>query len=424
MSQELDLLLEVFPPESRQIVRDLWGALPADVRRELEATLGALHRLLGKSKLPASDLVSLMQRLATPALAPLSTVAIVGPVNVGKSTLYNCLVPEPKDHAEVSPIPGTTRDIQSVNLGLFALVDTPGADHGSPVGEQEKDRAMKAAAEADFMLIVFDAFKSVTASDRELYSELKRLGKPHLVVLNKIDLVDRRQRSKVVEAAATVLGLDPEEVVPTAAAHARGVERLVLEITAAEPRLLGKLGEMMVPLRRKLSWQAVRRSTIAAALIALTPIPLMDVIPLTAVQASMVLTVARIYGQEVSLARALELLTTFGAAWLARLAFQELSKLGGAPGWVISAAVAASATLAMGYASMRWFETGVKPTQKDLQQIARQSQTRLLETLKRLGRKKASRKSVTQELEDLMPELTEELEARESREPEGTPPNP
>lgn len=421
MSQELELLLEVFPPESRDIVRNLWGGLPADVRRELETTLKAFHGLLGKNKVPVSQLVDLMQRLANPALAPLSTVAIVGPVNVGKSTLYNCLVQEERSKAEVSPIPGTTRDVQTVNLGLFNLVDTPGADHGSSVGDEEKNRAMAAAAEADFLLIVFDAARSVTASGRDLYGELKRYRKPHLVVLNKIDLVNRREREQVVAAAATVLGLEKEEIISTSATHSSGLERLILEIAAAEPRLLGKLGETMVPLRRKLAWQSIRRSTIAAALIALTPIPMMDVIPLTGVQASMVLTVARVYGQEVSLARAVELLTTFGAGWLARLAFQELSKFAGAPGWVMSSAIASSATLAMGVAAMRWFETGRKPTKADLRRVAEKSQTQVLDSLRKLGSKKPSKKTVTQELEDMMPGLTDELEAEEAEEAENDP---
>ncbi len=403
---QLETLLEVFPPESRQGIRAVWASLPPDMRREMELTLSAFLKLFQKSPASANELMTLVQRMAAPALAPLSRVAIVGPVNVGKSTLYNTLVDSDDDKAAVSPVAGTTKTNQVADLGLFSLVDTPGADHGAEEGGPERDRALEAAENADFLVVVFDAARSVTASDRALYLELASLDKPHLVVLNKIDLVDRRDRKRVQESAARVLGLEDEAIVPASAVKGKGTERLVLEIAAAEPRLLGQLGEMLIPLRRKLAWQAVRRSVVAASLVALTPIPLMDLVPLTAIQVSLVLTIARIYGQELGLTRGVELLTTFGAGWLARTAFQELSKMAGAPGWVLSASVAGSATMAIGYACMRWFETGKKPTQADLLAASQKTRERLLESLRGF-RRKPSKKTITQELEKVVSDLEE-----------------
>ncbi len=51
-------------------------------------------------------------------------LAIVGPVNSGKSTLFNLM--EGKKVSEVSPIPGTTKVPLERSLGPFILVDTPG----------------------------------------------------------------------------------------------------------------------------------------------------------------------------------------------------------------------------------------------------------------------------------------------------------
>jgi small GTP-binding protein len=68
-------------------------------------------------------------------------VTIVGPANVGKSTLYNQLIRNAAGRAEVSAVPGTTRVSQTADAGLFAVVDTPGADAVGGVGEVEKERA-------------------------------------------------------------------------------------------------------------------------------------------------------------------------------------------------------------------------------------------------------------------------------------------
>jgi len=55
-------------------------------------------------------------------------VAIVGPANVGKSTLYNQFVRSSLDKSEVSAIPGTTKETKESDAGLFDIVDTPGMD--------------------------------------------------------------------------------------------------------------------------------------------------------------------------------------------------------------------------------------------------------------------------------------------------------
>src|SRR5690606_33435188 len=113
---------------------------------------------------------------------------------------------------------------------------------------------------------------------------LKALGKPHLVVLNKIDLVPRKDREKVVASAADVLDLSRDEIHPTSAMKRTGVEHLLLEVAAAEPRLLGEMGRVLRPMRRKLAWQAIRRAAVGSCLVALTPIPVLDLVPLTAIQ--------------------------------------------------------------------------------------------------------------------------------------------
>src|SRR5258706_6529259 len=64
-------------------------------------------------------------------------LAIVGPVNSGKSSLFNAL--EGREISAVSPVPGTTRDTVSEDFGPFTLVDTPGV--GEAAGEERRQIA-------------------------------------------------------------------------------------------------------------------------------------------------------------------------------------------------------------------------------------------------------------------------------------------
>ncbi|MBS2033434.1 50S ribosome-binding GTPase [bacterium] len=403
MNAELRLLLEALPRDTRPAVENLWNQMPPDVRREAELTMGGFMKLIKQNPASAGDLLKMLQRTTAPMLQQASSVAIVGPVNVGKSTLYNALVSRQKDKAESSPVPGTTKVAQHADVGLFELVDTPGADHGGDSGSKECEAAFQAAEDAEFLLIVFDATGSVTSSDRALYRKLLQFGKPHLVVLNKIDLIPPVHRNVVRESAARILDLSVEAVLPVSAQTAAGVDQLVLEITAAEPKLLLKVAQTLPSLRRKLAWQAIRRTAMMSALVGLTPLPLMDVIPLTLLQGNLVLTLSQIYGNKLSPKSLLELASTFGAGWLARLAFQELTKLAGVPGWVLSASVAASATLTIGFTALSWFETGIMPDKKDMEKQAQGIQDRLKEGLLNLGKSRPSKKRVTEELEKLLP---------------------
>lgn len=405
MNTELKVLLEALPHDSRPVVENLWNQMPPDMRREAELTLGSFIKLVKRNPASVIDLLKLLQRSAAPVIQKASRVAIIGPVNVGKSTLYNAMVHREQDKAQCSPVPGTTTKAQSSHAGLFELIDTPGADHGAESGGAERDAAFLAADDAEFLLVVFDATGGVTASDRSLYRKILSLGKPHLVILNKMDLIPGAQRKLVRESAARILDLSLESVLVVSAQNSQGIDQLILEITAAEPKLLLKVAETLPGLRRKLAWQAIRRCAVLSALVGLTPLPMMDVIPLTLLQANMVLTLAQIYGNRLSFKSVLELASTFGAGWLARILCQELSKLAGVPGWVLSASIAASATLTIGYTALTWFETGLMPEKKDMEKKAQSLQQKLKEALMRLGKGKPSKKRVTQELEKILPEV-------------------
>ena len=208
----IDDFLKKLPPDTRKNLELIWNSLSASDKQSIIKIISAFP----KNSSQVNMLVDLATRQYKVITGSKHTVAIVGPANVGKSTLYNQLVQTREDRALVSALPGTTRINQQADAGLFAIVDTPGADAVGAVGEEERQRAFAAARQADVLIIVFDAIQGIKRTEQELYQDLVALGKPYVVVLNKTDLV-RREVSEVVRLAATNLQLEPEQVIPIVA---------------------------------------------------------------------------------------------------------------------------------------------------------------------------------------------------------------
>jgi GTP-binding protein Era len=380
-------LIEHLPAPVQAAVRLALGRLSPEQRRDLERWLPGM----GGNITGVKDVLRFITDNYRAALdRGGTTIAIVGPANVGKSTLYNQLITSSEARAAVSPVPGTTRANQAGSGGIFTVIDTPGADAVGPVGDRERDLAFLAAQGADFLIILFDAGSGVSRGDRELFDALVALDKPYVAVLNKMDLVRKSDRVRVIESAAANLGIDASQLIDIVATKGDHVGHVVLAVAQADPRLLIALADALPAYRAKLAWQRIIGAATASASVALIPLPMADVLPLLGVQTGLVLTIARIYGYDITPARARELIATFGVAFAARAVQRQLSKLLGAPGWVLSAAVATSATVGMGYAAMMWFERGEKPTQAALQKIMQEVGQYLRDQLSREGKAKPS----------------------------------
>jgi small GTP-binding protein len=364
-------------------VRRVWEELPKEMRKELLNTLGLMPTDIKGWR----GLIDQAMEQVRFAAGDKQQVAIVGPVNVGKSTLYNSLIRHPTDKARVSAVPGTTRHAREADAGLFVIVDTPGADAVGAVGVEEKESALRAASNADLLLVLFDATHGIRTPEQELFNELMESGKPVVVALNKMDLV-KSERSKVLGKAAVALGLSSEQLIPLSAKKGEGINRIMIAIAKNEPGIVSALGEALPHYRWDLAQTVIGRAASTAAAIAITPLPFLDFFPLTGVQIAMVLSIARIYAYKITFARARELLTTFGVALIGRTLFYELSKFGGPPGWLLAAGVAAGTTVALGYGSVMWFDKGEQLSRATLDRVTRTISNVIIERLKVIGRRK------------------------------------
>jgi len=161
----------------------------------------------------------------------LPLVALVGRPNVGKSTLFNAFT-RTRD-ALVHDQPGVTRDR---NYGVcrldedhpFLVVDT-----GGIAGEEEglagatARQARAAAAEADLILFVVDAREG--PMDDEILSWLRKLARPTLLLINKIDGMNE----DTVRSEFARYGFG--EMLTVSAAHRQGLDDLLDEVVERLP---------------------------------------------------------------------------------------------------------------------------------------------------------------------------------------------
>jgi tRNA modification GTPase len=119
------------------------------------------------------------------------TLAIVGRPNVGKSSLFNRLVE--REHAIVTPIPGTTRDLVSETVAIdgipVKLIDTAGIRESSDLVESMGiERSRRAIADADVVVVVTDAAHPDEGNIDEHLLQMTE-QRPRVVVANKADLL-------------------------------------------------------------------------------------------------------------------------------------------------------------------------------------------------------------------------------------------
>jgi small GTP-binding protein len=333
------------------------------------STLKELHRFI--LSLDWEDMMSQVEQETHTRLA------IVGPVNAGKSTLFNTLLG--RDVSPISAVPGTTRELVTDWFGPFILIDTPGLGEamGSAETEEDVDRAKvarEAVKHAAVVVLLVDSAAGLRQSDHDLYRELVGTGRPVVVALNKMDLVGRDREAVLADAHSR---LGNAQIIPISAKRGEGVaNELVPAIFQADSRLAVALGRALPAYRRLAARRLVRNASLLNAAIGAEPIPGLALPLLLTSHVRMVLRIAAIYGETISPERAKELIATMAGGVALRYAGIVGAKFVPGPGWLVAGAIASAGTVAIGQVAIQYFESGKHLTPRQLRNLYREYQRR------------------------------------------------
>jgi GTPase len=169
-------------------------------------------------------------------------VSIIGRPNAGKSTLLNALVGEKV--AIVTHKPQTTRHrIQGfVNVkgghgrppGQIVFIDTPGVHKpDSPLGRRMMREVNSALEERDLVLLIADATQPFGKGDQFVLDLLKRVTSPVLLLLNKIDAIEKPKLLEIIDRYSKLR--DFAEIIPISASKRKGLEELVDQVIKRLP---------------------------------------------------------------------------------------------------------------------------------------------------------------------------------------------
>ena len=155
-------------------------------------------------------------------------ISIVGRPNVGKSTLTNALVGE--KIAIVSNKPQTTRNRISavVNRGecQYVFLDTPGLHKArTRLGDYMVKVVKESVADVDAILLLVEPIPHIGCPEAELIARIKQLGVPSILVINKMDTVEKEALRAVMQTYGQAH--DFNAILPISAKQNEGVNELL-----------------------------------------------------------------------------------------------------------------------------------------------------------------------------------------------------
>lgn len=168
--------------------------------------------------------------------------ALVGPPNAGKSTLLNTMLGQ--KISIVTPKPQTTRNRIAGVLNAaeyqVVLLDTPGLHKSrSPLNREMVRIAMDSLADVDCVVFIIDISlpfpDKIKKEKQQEYKEYFRdVSSPAILILNKIDLIDRQDLLPIIETYSTLFPF--KAIIPVSALTGDGTDILLDSLLSVMPQ--------------------------------------------------------------------------------------------------------------------------------------------------------------------------------------------
>ncbi len=270
------------------------------------------------------------------------TIAVFGTGSAGKTSLINALVG--RMVGKVGATMGTTTvgathtmQLEGVQRDIL-IADTPGILEAGDAGTEREKEARRLAAEANLLLFALDG--DLRQSEFKPLTELIGIGKRSIIVLNKIDLLTeddlniiltslRRKLQGYINVQQDIIAVcanpqvvtldtgkrfkpDPD-IMPlikhiAAVVRAEGDDLLADNILLQSQRLGDETRKLIDQQRRRAAEKIVDRyQWIGAGVIAVTPLPIVDMLATAAVNAQMIIEIGKVYDIDLDMSRGREL---------------------------------------------------------------------------------------------------------------------
>lgn len=322
--------------------------VPAEKAEAAESNLKAIRQQVEQiqDEVARQELLVRSREIETILARGELLVVVFGTGSAGKTSLINALIGRvvgkvgaPMGSTEVGET--YTLKLKGINREIL-ITDTPGILEAGVAGTERENLARKLATQADLLLFVVD--NDLRQSEYKPLQDLAAIGKRSLLVLNKSDLYNEADQELILaRLRERVRGFISTMDVVAITANPQAVQLETGEIAHPDPEIMPLIRRLAAVLRaegedliadnillqsqklgeeaRKIIEQQRRRQAekivdrfqwIGAGVIAVTPLPVVDVLATVAINAQMVIEIGRVYGCELNMERGKELALSLG----------------------------------------------------------------------------------------------------------------
>ncbi|GIK38065.1 MAG: hypothetical protein BroJett011_18980 [Chloroflexota bacterium] len=314
-------------------------------------------------------------------------IVLLGLAGAGKSSLFNHLCGWTVSTPQTGQANGSNFGARLAepieDFGLFCLVDLPedlseygqtglfnfGRPDGFSFGLPENGfgynpglagtiplgtpDSLILAEGANLLIYVLDGAAGLQPADYRWIGRLRRLGVPLLIVLNKSDLIETDLPGRQTEIESR-LGA---RVLPVSALTGANIsDSLLSKMMHLCPNLTVALGRELRGFRSQAAERLIGQAALVNGLVALEPIPLVD-LPVQIINlAGLMLRIATLYDRPANNLRRREVVIAIAGGLAGRYAAQQVAKLIPVVGWAASGLIGWSCTWGLGRAAIAYFE--------------------------------------------------------------------